>query len=116
VPQASTRVPRGGAPPNGDVFDAIAHPLRRRVLEALAVGDLPAGALAASQPVSRPAVSQHLAVLRRAGLVGVVRRGRQRHYRLSREALIEVRDWIADLDRFWAERLVALGEHLDGTP
>jgi DNA-binding transcriptional ArsR family regulator len=104
---------RAGAPAHGDVFDAIGHPLRRRLIETLAAGEVSAGDLAARQPVSRPAVSQHLAVLRRAGLVREVRRGRHRHYRLRHEALAEVRDWIADLDSFWAERLVALGEHLD---
>jgi DNA-binding transcriptional ArsR family regulator len=66
--------------------------------------------------VSRPAVSQHLAVLLGVGLVEEQRAGRERRYRLRPERLGEVRDWLAALDRFWAEGLARLGAHLEGRP
>ena len=80
-----------GAPAINDVFGAIAHPVRRGIVAALATGDKPVHELAAAVPVSRPAVSQHLAILRAVGLVTEERRGRERRYRLHPEPLDEVR-------------------------
>ncbi len=74
------------------------------------------GALAAPLPVSRPAVSQHLAVLRSAGLVTEERTGRERRYRLRPESLDDVRQWLATLDEFWSDRLAALADHLAEAP
>jgi DNA-binding transcriptional ArsR family regulator len=102
-----------GAPPVTDVFGAIAHPARRRIMSALAAGDKPVRELAGPLPVTRPAVSQHLAVLREAGLVTEQRAGRERRYHLRPEPLEDVRSWLASLDRFWADRLARLGDHLD---
>ena len=82
-----------GAPAVSDVFGALAHPIRRQIVTALASGDKAVQALAASLPVSRPAVSQHLAVLRSVGLVTDQRSGRERRYRLRREPLDDVRLW-----------------------
>lgn len=84
---------------------AIADPIRRRVLELVRDEELTAGALAAQFPVSRPAVSRHLRVLREAGLVTERRAGKHRLYRASLEPLAELRDW---LDEYWAGRLHAL--------
>jgi DNA-binding transcriptional ArsR family regulator len=84
---------------------AIADPIRRRVLELVRDDELPAGAIAANFPVSRPAVSRHLRVLREAGLVQERRSGRERLYRADPAPLAELRLW---LDGYWAGRLQAL--------
>ena len=76
------------------VFRAIADPTRRRLLEALRGGPLSVNRLAASFPVSRPAISKHLRCLREARLVSEERQGRRRIYRLQAQALIEVRGWV----------------------
>src|SRR4051794_39417047 len=105
-----------GAPPISDAFGAIAHPVRRSLVTALASGDKPVTDLAAVVTVSRPAVSQHLAVLRGVGLVSEQRCGRQRRYPLPPERLDEVRQWMHMLDRFWDNRLDRLGRHLEENP
>jgi len=105
-----------GAPPVSDAFGAIAHPIRRTLVTALASGDKAVNELAAVVPVSRPAVSQHLAVLRGVGLVSEQRHGRERRYHLHPERLDEVRKWMHTLDRFWASRLDRLGRHLEENP
>ena len=84
---------------------AIADPTRRRVLELVRDAEVPAGEIAAQFPVSRPAVSRHLRVLREAGLVQERRVGRERLYRADPEPLAELREW---LDGYWAGRLDAL--------
>jgi DNA-binding transcriptional ArsR family regulator len=84
---------------------ALADPIRRRVLELVRDGEVPAGELAAQFRVSRPAVSRHLRVLREAGLVHERREGRMRLYSADPAPLAELRGW---LDRYWAERLDAL--------
>lgn len=84
-----------------EVFGAISHPARRRMLDLLAAGDRPVNAIAAKFDMSRPAVSQHLRVLLEAGLVTEQRRGRERRYRLAPARLGPVRDWISHYERFW---------------
>jgi DNA-binding transcriptional ArsR family regulator len=109
-------MPAAGAPPVTDAFGAIAHPVRRSLVTALASGDKPVNALAAAVPVSRPAVSQHLALLRSVGLVSEQRHGRERRYHLHPERLDEVRKWMHTLDKFWESRLDRLGRHLEENP
>jgi len=96
------------------VYRAIADPTRRRILDLLAGGDLPAGDLVQQFSISQPAVSQHLRVLREAGLVSPRRDGRRQVYRLHAEALAEVYDWVAHYEGFWSERLARLSGYLDG--
>ena len=98
---------------HADVFQAIANPGRRAILDRLRKGEQPVLALAAPFDMTLPAVSQQLRVLRRAGLVRERRQGRQRFYRLNPEPLREVRDWTRAYERFWSRRLRALGEYLD---
>jgi DNA-binding transcriptional ArsR family regulator len=105
-----------GAPPVTDVYGALAHPIRREIVAALATGDKGVRELADPLPVSRPAVSQHLAVLRSVGLVTDGRVGRENRYRLCREPLDGIRDWLGQLDEFWASRFTRLREHLDANP
>ncbi len=107
----------GGAPARSagfDVFAAIADPTRRELLDLLARGDRPVKELAAPFPMSRPAISQHLRILRQAGLVTEQKRGRERRYSLRPERLREVSDWLRTYERFWTDRLTALGAVLDG--
>jgi len=105
-----------GAPPINDAFGAIAHPVRRSLVTALAQGDKPVRELAALVTVSRPAVSQHLAVLREVGVVSEQRHGRERLYRLHPERLDEVRTWMHTLTQFWDNHLDRLGRHLEENP
>jgi DNA-binding transcriptional ArsR family regulator len=100
-------------PPAADVFHAVADPTRRRLLDRLARSEAHVNALAAPFRISRPAVSQHLRILRDAGLVVVRRCGRERLYRLEARRLREVYDWVAHYERFWKQKLAALREFLD---
>jgi DNA-binding transcriptional ArsR family regulator len=95
------------------VFGAISHPARRRMLDLLVDGDRPVNAIAENFDLSRPAVSQHLRVLLDAGLVTEQRHGRERRYRLAPERLAPVRDWLAHYERFWDDRFVRLERHLE---
>ncbi|MEV0994157.1 metalloregulator ArsR/SmtB family transcription factor [Nonomuraea sp. NPDC050202] len=96
------------------VFTALASPARRELLRLLLdEGAQPAGRLAERFDMSRPSVSEHLKVLRDAGLVAETRKGRERHYRLEAEPLMEIRDWLTPYERFWRERLTALTTLLD---
>ena len=89
---------------NGDRFGALADPTRRAVFEALRQGPRPVGELARDLPVSRPAVSQHLRVLKDAGLVTDRREGTRRLYRIDPDGLAAIRDYF---DQFWNEALAA---------
>jgi DNA-binding transcriptional ArsR family regulator len=95
-----------------EVFGAISHPARRRILDLLAEDDRPVKAIAGHFDMSRPAVSQHLRVLLDAGLVTEQRCGRERRYRLAPERLAPVREWVAHYERFWDDRLGRLKKHL----
>ena len=96
-----------------EVFGAISHPARRRMLDLLAHGDRPVNAIAENFEMSRPAVSQHLRVLLSAGLVTEQRHGRERLYRLAPERLSPVRDWLSHYERFWDDHFIRLKRHLD---
>jgi DNA-binding transcriptional ArsR family regulator len=87
-----------------DVLDALGDRTRRSVFELLATGPRSVGELAEDLPVSRPAVSQHLRVLKRAGLVTDTRAGTRRLYRIDDAGLRELRTF---LDSFWDEALSA---------
>ncbi len=94
------------------VFEALADPTRRRVLELLAERELSAGEIAAAFTVSRPAVSRHLRVLREAGLVQARRDAQRRVYGLDPQPLAELDDWLATYRPFWNDRLDELEQHL----
>lgn len=96
-----------------DVFAAVGDPTRRKVLDLLVRGELAAGEIAAPFSISRPAVSQHLRVLRRAGLVTVRRQGREQIYGLHAKPLRQVYDWVEHYEQFWNAGLTALGDYLD---
>src|ERR1700675_3568225 len=86
-----------------DVFGAISHPARRRMLDLLVEADRSVNTIAGHFQMSRPAVSQHLRVLHDAGLATEQRHGREPRYRLVPAQLRPVRDWMAYYERFWDE-------------
>jgi DNA-binding transcriptional ArsR family regulator len=92
------------------VLAVLADPTRRNVFERLRTGPLPVNALAAGLSVSRPAVSQHLKVLKEAGLVKERSEGVRRIYSVRREGLMELRDW---LDTFWEGALAAFKDEVE---
>jgi DNA-binding transcriptional ArsR family regulator len=89
-----------------DVFNAIAEPRRRRIIELLAgSGEQAVNDLVGAMRLPQPAVSKHLSVLRRVRLVTVSRRGRRRVYRLNPRELKTVHDWVKHYERFWSHQL-----------
>lgn len=99
-------------PAHEDVFQAIAHPARRRILELLENGEMPVSQLARDFHASASALSQHLTVLKKSGLVEEHREGRQRVYRLTPGPLQEVSDWVASHKAYWVVKLASLGQYL----
>ena len=93
-----------------DALLALADPTRRRVFEELRRGPKSVGRIAARMPVSRPAVSQHLGVLKQAGLVVDRAEGTRRVYRIDPAGLAEIRNW---LDQFWDVALAAFQAELE---
>jgi DNA-binding transcriptional ArsR family regulator len=94
--------------PKPDVFTAISHPARRRMLDLLIESDRSVNTIAGHFQMSRPAVSQHLRILLDSGLVTEQRHGRERRYHLVPDRLGPVREWIAHYERFWDDRLQRL--------
>src|SRR5947208_15315742 len=91
-----------------DVFNAIAEPRRREIIELLAAaadGEQAVGELVHSLRIAQPAVSKHLGVLRRVRIVSVSRRGRRRMYRLNPRELKPVHDWVKHFERFWSHQI-----------
>ena len=93
---------------NEATFQALADPTRRAVLDLLRRGSQPAGQIASTFPVSRPAISKHLRLLRRAHLVREHREGRNRVYQLNPEPLRAVDSWIEQYRVFWTANLNSL--------
>jgi len=91
-----------------EAFSALADPTRRAVLDLLRGGMRPAGEIARSFTVSRPAISKHLGILRRAHLVEERREGRHRLYQLNPEPLEAVASWLEQYRRFWVSNLANL--------
>ena len=95
-----------------DVFGALANPIRRRILELVRERPRAAGDIASRFDVRRPAVSEHLQVLRNAGLVMEEVRGRQRFYHLDATPLTEAQAWLRPFERSWRQRIHALSDTL----
>jgi DNA-binding transcriptional ArsR family regulator len=103
------------APTTSDVFNAIAEPRRRQIVELLARrGPLAVGALVVTLGLPQPAVSKHLGVLRKVGVVAVIKQGKQRVYNLEAEKLKTVHDWVKAFEELWGhqlDRIKARAEH-----
>jgi len=98
-----------------DTFTALADPTRRRIIESLAAGESSFGDLADKFKMSRPAVSQHLKVLRDAGIVTARADAQRRIYRLNDQSLDEVEAWLGKVREFWSQRLDKLEQLFDET-
>ncbi len=94
------------------VFGALADPTRRGILEQLSHGESTVGTLAAPHNVSQPAISRHLRVLERAGLIRRERKGREHHIRVDPSSVEEAQDWIAHYARFWKRQFDAVDDYL----
>ena len=99
-----------------DSFTALADPTRRSIVETLAAGEQAFGDLALQFDMSRPAVSQHLKVLRQAGIVVARAEAQRRIYRLDDDALSELDAWLARVRNFWNPRLDRLEQALSDKP
>jgi DNA-binding transcriptional ArsR family regulator len=97
-------------------FDVLGDPVRRRILELLATGEMTSGAITAAVQaefgISQPAVSQHLKVLRESGFAAVRPDGARRLYVVDSTPLQEVDTWLHPFRRFWEQRLDSLGTEL----
>ncbi|MEV0675252.1 metalloregulator ArsR/SmtB family transcription factor [Actinosynnema sp. NPDC050436] len=103
-------------PTTDDVFAAVANRHRRRLLDLLLAEPQSVNALAAHFDMRRPSVSEHLKVLRDAGLVSEERHGRERVYRVDAERLRPVADWLTPYEAYWRDALRDLRAHLDRNP
>ena len=94
-------------------FAALADPTRARIVEAIADEDLTVTQIVAMFPMTQPAISRHLRILREAGLVVARAEGTKRRYRLDPRPLREIDDWLQRYRRLWARRLDNLERHMD---
>ncbi|QDU07038.1 ArsR/SmtB family transcription factor [Gimesia aquarii] len=102
------------AHPTYDVYTAIADPTRRALLLRLShEGERNVSELLEPFSISQPAVSKHLRILREAGLVRSRKKGRVRLYAVEARKLQEVHDWVSHFEKYWDDKLDALGEYLD---
>ena len=96
-----------------DVYRMIADPNRRRILELLREEDRPVSALQSHFSITLGAISQHLQLLLRSGLVSRTKHGKERIYRLEAGNLHEIDEWLNQFRRFWEDRFDRLGVYLD---
>lgn len=97
-----------------DAFNAIAEPRRREIIDVLRGGRVHAvGDLVKRLRIPQPAVSKHLGVLRRVGIVSVNRHGRRRMYRLNAKELKPVHDWVKTYESFWTHQLDRIKERAE---
>jgi DNA-binding transcriptional ArsR family regulator len=114
--RAALRHPRNSQAQGQAVFRALADPTRRRILGLLRVSVHSVGELAGQFPMSRPAISKHLRLLRSAGLVVSHRRGTARICALNAQPLRAVNEWLRDYQRFWEGSLRRLKQFVEENP
>ena len=107
------RIPRAQSDSLDEVFGALSDPIRRAILTRLAAGECPVSTLGEPFAVSPPAISKHLRVLERSGLIARRKSGRVHYCRLRADALRCGGDWIQQLTAFWERQFDALGNYLD---
>lgn len=96
-----------------DVFQAIADPTRRQIINMIAHQSLNVNAVANGFPVSRTAIYKHVKILTQCGLIVIKQQGRERFYEAKLEKLNEVSDWVEQYRQVWSARLDALENYLD---
>lgn len=96
-----------------DVFQAIADPTRREIINLIAYQPLNLNAIAENFDVSRPAISQHIKILTECGLIVIKKQGRERYCEAKLKQLNEVADWIEQYRKLWADRFDALDNLLN---
>ena len=97
-----------------DVFNAIAEPRRREVIAVLADGgEYSVGEVVVRLRMSQPTVSKHLGVLRKVGVVSVIKRGQHRMYRLNAAELKPVHDWVKTFERYWTHQMSQIKERAE---
>jgi DNA-binding transcriptional ArsR family regulator len=102
------------APTTTDVFNAIAEPRRRQIVELLARrGALAVGTLVETLGLPQPTVSKHLGVLRKVGVVAVIKHGKQRVYHLEAAKLKTVHDWVTGFEALWDHQLARIKERAE---
>ena len=101
-----------GMPPEAALFRTLADPTRRAVFERLSAGEMTVSDLRSGFSVSQPAISQHLAALKAAGLVGERRDGRRVYYRIEPAGLAPLLEWLGRYRAFWPQRIERLKDVL----
>jgi DNA-binding transcriptional ArsR family regulator len=96
-----------------DVFNAVAEPRRRQILDVIGAGERAVNDLVELLGLGQPQVSKHLRVLREVGVVDVRQNGRQRLYSVNGDALRPIHDWVEDFEQLWSERFDRLDDVLD---
>ncbi len=97
-----------------DVFNAVAEPRRREVIAVLADGrEYAVGEVVGRLRMSQPTVSKHLGVLRKVGVVSVIKRGQHRMYRLNGAELKPLHDWVKTFERYWTHQLGQIKERAE---
>ncbi|KYC84239.1 metalloregulator ArsR/SmtB family transcription factor [Heyndrickxia sporothermodurans] len=96
-----------------DVFQAIADPTRRRLLQLLSEKEMSIASITKCFSISRTAINKHLKVLSDAGLVTSKRIGRETRYRLKPEPLTELKQWLSIFDKYWTSKLLDLKEYIE---
>lgn len=95
-----------------DVFQAIADPTRREIIQLLSQQKLNLNAVADNFPISRPAISKHIKILTECGLIEIEQMGRDRYCEAKLEKLNEISDWVAQYRQFWENKLDSLENYL----
>ena len=103
------------SPTTSDVFNAVAEPRRREILDLLAAGERPVSDVVESTGLAQPQVSKHLRVLKEVGLVTARRSGRRRLYRVNAARLKPMHDWVKRFERFWDHQLSQLKDSAERT-
>jgi DNA-binding transcriptional ArsR family regulator len=96
-----------------DAFNAVAEPVRREILNYLALKEHPVGDIVSSMRLEQPSISKHLRVLRDVGLVHVRRDGRRMLYRTNAEAIRPLHEWASTFERFWRHQLNRIKERAE---
>ncbi len=99
--------------PTLDVFQVIADPSRREILNLLSNESMTINSLAGNFDMSRPAVSKHVKILANTGFISIEDKGRERFCILKKDGFDELKEWIAYFDQFWIDKLTKLGKLLD---